>query len=706
MNATPLPSSRIVNPKITSQHLQKAACVYIRQSTMSQVLHHQESTCRQYALQDKALALGWSERQIRVLDRDLGQSGSQSQNREDFKRLLADVSLGEVGAVLALEASRLARSNIDWHRLIELCSLTGTLLLDEDGCYDPADFNDALLLGLKGTMSAAELHFLRGRLQGGKRNKAQRGQLRFPLPVGLCWNDEGQVVLDPDAEVQGAVRLIFQSFRQTGSAYGVVHQFAEHGLKFPKRAYGGVWNGKLIWGQLTDSRVLSILKNPAYAGVYVFGRFRCVKYILQDGLIRQRIQRMPRDSWLVEIQNHHEGYLLWEEYLANQDQLQRNLTQRPETTLSGPARDGLALLHGLLYCGKCGRRLTVRYRGNGGIYPVYECNWLKREGRAKRACLALPCPVLDQAVVARVLEVMSSQSLQLALASHDELEQRDESLTRQWRMRLERAKYEADLAQRRYEQVDPAQRLVAAALERRWNEALQRVEETHQQMQEFQRCETRTFTPEQREQIRGLAADFPRLWKSNSTAAKDRKRMLRLLLEDITVERHTELRQAILHVRWSGGALEDLVAELPAKIADRLRNPTELVEQVRQLAATRTDAEIAVQLNGMGQTSARGKAFTGPMIAWIRYKHAIPAPRRQRPNELTVAQVAAKFGVSHHVVYYWLDRGVLAARQEQPNHPYWITITPQQERDLIRWVQQSKRIQRAQSKSLIIPNAY
>jgi hypothetical protein len=605
-----------------------------------------------------------------------------------------------------LEASRLARSNIDWHRLIELCSLTGTLLLDEDGCYDPADFNDALLLGLKGTMSAAELHFLRGRLQGGKRNKAERGKLRFPLPVGLCWNDEGQIVLDPDAEVQGAVRLVFRFFRQTGSAYGVVHQFAEHGLKFPKRAYGGVWNGKLIWGQLTDSRVLSILKNPAYAGVYVFGRFRCVKHILQDGQIRQRVKQMPRDSWLVEIQNHHEGYLSWEEYVENQDQLQRNLTHRPQTALSGPVREGLAQLHGLLYCGKCGRRLTVRYRGNGGIYPVYECNWLKREGRAKRACLALPCPVLDQAVAARMLEVMNSENLQLALASHDELEQRDESLTRQWRMRLERAEYEADLAQRRYEQVDPGQRLVAAALERRWNEALQRVEEVHQQMQGFQRCQTRTFTPEQREQIRCLAADFPRLWRSDSTSAKDRKRMLRLLLEDITVERHSELRQAVLHVRWSGGACEDLVAELPAKIADRLRYPAEVVEQVRCLAATHTDVEIAGQLNDAGQRSARGKAFTAPMIAWIRYKHAIPAPDPQRPGEFTVAQIADRFGVSHHVVYYWLDRSVLAARQEQPNQPYWISITPEQECELIRWVQKSKRIRPAKSESLNIPNTH
>ena len=233
-------------------------------------------------------------------------------------------------------------------------------------------------------------------------------------------------------------------------------------LTFPKRAYGGVWNGRLLWGHLSDSRVLSILKNPAYAGVYVFGRFRCVKHILQDGKIRERVQKMPRDSWLVEIQNHHSGYLSWGQYLENQEQLERNRTHRPETALSGPAREGLALLHGLLICGHCGRRLTVRYRGNGGIYPIYECNWLKRQGRAKRSCLTLTCPALDAAVAARVLEVVTVGNLELALASQDELEQRDQSITRQWRMRLERAQYEADLAQRRYEQVDPDNRLVAS----------------------------------------------------------------------------------------------------------------------------------------------------------------------------------------------------------------------------------------------------
>lgn len=703
MKSTLTSLSQNVNSKITSQHLLKKAYVYIRQSTLGQVLHHQESTSRQYALREKALTLGWNESQIRVLDRDLGQSGSQSHKREDFRTLLADVSLGEVGAVLALEASRLARSNTDWHRLIELCSLTGTLLLDEDGCYDPGDFNDALLLGLKGTMSAAELHFLRARLQGGKRNKAERGELRFPMPVGLTWHDNGQIVLDPDAEVQGAMRLIFRWFRETDSAYGVAHQFAQQGLKFPKRAYGGAWNGKLIWGHLTDSRVLSILKNPAYAGVYVFGRFRCVRQILQDGGIRQRIQRMARDSWLVEIQNHHEGYVTWEEYLENQDRLQRNLTHRPETALGGAAREGLALLQGLLICGACGRRLTVRYRGNGGIYPVYECNWLKRQGRAKRSCLTLQCPVLDQALSARLLEVLNPQNLKLALASHDELEKRDESVTRQWRMRLERVQYEADLAQKRYEEVDPTNRLVAATLERRWNEALQRVDEVRQQVVEFQERTTRTFTCEQRQQIQALAKDFPHLWNAPSTSAKDRKRLLRLLVEDITVERVGEPRQALLHVRWSGGACEDLPVRLPAKVADRLRYPAEIVEQVRSLAVECPDAEIAAHLTGAGQLSSHGKPFTASMIAWIRHKHGIPAPSRGRPEELTVQQVARQFCVSQHVVYYWINRGIIRARQERPNQPYWITLTSEHESELTEWIKNSHRIGKPQNH---IPNAH
>lgn len=677
--------------KITPEHLAKKAYVYVRQSTLGQVLHHQESTSRQYALKDKALSLGWNENQTRTLDRDLGMSGAQSQSRKDFKTLLADVSLGEVGAVLALEASRLARSNTDWHRLIELCSLTGTLILDEDGVYDPADFNDALLLGIKGTMSAAELHFLRGRLQGGKRNKAERGELRFPLPVGLDWDDAGGIVLDPDEEVQGVVRMVFRCFQEVGSAYGVAHRFAEKGLRFPKRAYGGVWDGKLIWGHLTDSRALNILKNPAYAGVYVFGRFRCVKEILQEGQIRQRVREMPRDSWLVEIQNHHEGYVTWNEFLANQDRLQRNRTHRPETILPQAARDGLALLQGLLVCGKCGRRLTVRYRGNGGIYPIYECNWLKRQGRAKKSCMTIPCPPLDQRVAERVLEAVDADQLQLALAAQEELTSRDSSLRRQWEMRLQRTQYEADLAQRRYEQVDPENRLVAASLERRWNASLVQVDEVRRQMEEFCRRQTRTFTPEQRRKILGLADDFPRLWRAESTSFKDKKRLLRLLVEDITVERG-DGREVRLHVRWSGGACEDLPVTLPAKVQDRLRYPAERIGEIRHLATEHTDAEIAELLNGQGKRSSRGKRFTAKMIGWIRYKHRIPAVELKRSHELTVAEVAVQFGVSHGVVYYWIDRDILPARQQVPGRPYWITLTEEKASELRDWVQSSKRI--------------
>jgi len=310
----------------------------------------------------------------------LGCSGSSTTDRTDFKTLVADVSLGNAGAVLALEASRLARSNADWHRLIEICGITRTLIIDEDGCYDPRDFNDSLLLGMKGTMAQAELHFIRSRLQGAKLNKAKKGELRFPLPVGYVFDEANRIVKDPDEQVRSAIGLVFTAFLEVGSAYGVVHRFAQENLLFPKRSYGGVWAGKLQWGRLTASRVLEILKNPSYAGVYAFGRFRCVKEILEDGEIRSRIARMPRDEWLVEIRDHHEGYTSFEQHLKNLDTIERNRTNPKEAILSGSAREGLAMLQGLLICGYCGRRLTPRYRGNGGLYPIYECNWRKREG--------------------------------------------------------------------------------------------------------------------------------------------------------------------------------------------------------------------------------------------------------------------------------------------------------------------------------------
>src|SRR5580698_5494701 len=383
-----------MNPKIQEQHRRKPAYIYLRQSTPGQVLHHRESTERQYALREKARELGWSESLIRTLDQDLGKTGTEMTRREDFKTLVAEVSMGQVGAVFALEVSRLARSNADWQRLLELCALTDTLVIDEDGCYNPADFNDGLLLGLKGTMAQAELHLLRGRLLGGKLNKARKGELRFPLPVGLSYDQESRIVLDPDEEVQGAVALVFRLFRETGSAYAVVQQFAKAALRFPKRSYGGAWNGKLIWGYLTHSRVLNILKNPSYAGMYVFGRYQYRRQIKPTGEVLKQVHPVSMAEWRVSLQEHHEGYINWDEYLKNQERLEKNRTNGEEMLVSGPAREGLALLQGLLVCGHCGRAITVRYTGHGGVYPCYLCNWLRREGLGSKDCLNFRCDLL------------------------------------------------------------------------------------------------------------------------------------------------------------------------------------------------------------------------------------------------------------------------------------------------------------------------
>jgi len=680
--------------KIEECHRQKAAYIYIRQSSMAQVRNNQESTERQYALKDRALELGWNQSMIRILDRDLGLSGAGVTGREDFKTLVADVSMDRIGAIFALEASRLARSSLEWHRLIELCSLTNTLVIDEDGCYNPSDFNDGLLLGIKATIAQAELHFIRVRLQGGKLNKARKGELRFPLPVGLCYDDEGRIVLDPDQEVQGAVRMVFQTFRETGSAYGVVHHFAREGIRFPKRAYGGAWDGKLFWDHLTHSRVLSILKNPSYTGTYVYGRFRGTKEISPDGEVKSITKVMPRDSWLVTIKNHHEAYITWEEFLKNKEILERNRTNGEETLLSGPAREGLALLQGLLLCANCGRKLTVRYKGNGGIYPTYQCNWLRRDGLSTTSCMTIRCDLLDTVISRRVMEVMEPAQIEITLKAVQELEKRDDAVSKQWQMRIERAEYEAQLAERRYTEVDPSQRLVAATLESRWNDALLKLEEVKNQYAEFQKRELRATTPEQKARVLALAKDFPRLWNAPTTRAKDRKRMLRLFIKDITVEKNTDQKQVVLHIRWQGGACEDLKVDLPPKIADRLRYPEEVVERVRDMARDLYDAQIATALNGEGCLTAKGKPFTASVIKWIRYRYKIPAPQLKRPEELTVKQVAEKFSVSPHVVYYWIERGIVKARRMNRGSPYWITIDPQKESELHEWVRNSSKIQK------------
>jgi DNA invertase Pin-like site-specific DNA recombinase len=689
-----------MNPKIAEHHRSRPAYIYLRQSTPSQVRHHQESTERQYALREKALELGWSESLIHTLDRDLGKTGTEMAGREDFKTLVAEVSMGQVGAVFALEVSRLARSNLDWHRLLELCALTETLVIDEDGCYDPADFNDGLLLGLKGAMAQAELHFLHARLQGGKLNKAKKGELRFPVPVGLCYDEQGHIILDPDQEVQGAVSLVFRLFRETGSAFGVMQRFAKSELRFPKRSYGGAWDGKIIWGRLTHSRVLGMLKNPSYAGMYVFGRYQYRRQISPEGGVHKRIQAVAMADWRVSLKEHHEGYITLEEFFQNQERLEKNRTNDEETLLAGPAREGLALLQGLLLCGTCGHALTVRYTGNGGIYPCYLCNRLRRDGTASKDCMSFRCDLLDAAIAEEVLQALQPAEVELALAALQELESRDRTMSHQWQMRLERAEYEAALAERRYQEVDPSQRLVAGTLERRWNDALLQLEDLKKQAAEFLCQEARVATSEQKAKVLALARDLPRIWHAPTTQAKDRKRMLRLLIKDITVEKPLHPKQLVAHIRWQGGACTDTCVQLPPNIADRVRYPAAVVDRVRHLAQGSLDGDIADCLNQEGHVSALGKPFTGSMIKWVRYRYQIPRAKLVRSDELTVQQVAERFRVSPSVVYYWIDRGVIQARRLNAGSPYWITLIETDERKLHDWVRNSCRIRVTSSTQL------
>ena len=655
--------------KIADRHLSREACIYIRQSTMGQVRFNQESTERQYNLAGKAQSLGWSPERIRILDRDLGQSGARVSGREDFKALVSDVALGQVGAIFSLEASRLARSNQDWHRLLELCAITGTLVIDEDGCYDPAEFNDGLVLGMKGTFAQAELHIIRARLHGGKLNKARKGELHFALPVGFVFEDN-KIAIDPDQEVQGAVRTVFELFERESTAYAVVQRFQELSLRFPRRSYGGAWDGKLLWGRLTHSRVLGILANPSYAGTYVFGRYQACKQIGPAGEISSRSSLMPQDKWCVVIPDHHPGYITWDQFLANRHRLAANRTNCE--VLAGPAREGLCLLQGLLICGTCGRRLAVRYTGNGGLYPIYQCNWKHREALSRRACMDVRSGPLDDAVTDRLVTAVTPLTIELALEALSSLEERDKAIAAQWRRRIERARYDADLAERRYEAVDPANRLIASTLEQRWNDAMQRLLDLEAELLRFERQNLRAVTAEQKRQILQLATDFPRLWNAPTTAARDRKRMLRLLIKDITVVKPSESKLLRLHIRWQGGATETVALQLRPNRAEAVRYPDPFIARSphprshprrrrdrgaaqagrprkldRQAIHDQHDTLDPLQTSNPGPVASRRNVQRRPGSSEIRRQH-VGGLLLGKPRSRNGTQEEARFAIRHH----------------------------------------------------------
>ncbi|MGH9168412.1 MAG: recombinase family protein, partial [Acidimicrobiia bacterium] len=516
---------------MTAAHLDRVAFLYVRQSTLRQVIHNTESATRQYALRQRAVALGWSTDRVVTIDTDQGQSGASASDREGFQRLVAEVGMGRAGIVLGLEVSRLARNNADWHRLLEICGLSGTLICDEDGLYDPADFNDRLLLGLKGTMSEAELHFIRARLRGGQLSKARRGELKMPLPVGLVYDPADNVVLDPDNGVQDAVSHLFATFARTGSARAVVQAFAREELLFPARVRNGPHKGELAWMPLKHWRVLRTLHNPRYAGAFVYGRTRQAK--TPNGNIG--FETLPRDQWTALITDSHPGYITWEQFEANQKTLTANAQAHGTDRTAGPAREGTALLQGLVICGQCGRRMTVRYHQRRGVeIPDYQCVGEAIQTGTRR-CLTVPGGGVDQAIGQLLMDTVTPLALEVALTVQTELEARADEADVLRRSHVERARHRADLARRRYLAVDPDNRLVADNLEADWNDSLRQLQTAQDDYQRTADAAQAALTDEHKTRIRRLATDFPTLWSDPVTPQRERKRMVRLLIDDLTL---------------------------------------------------------------------------------------------------------------------------------------------------------------------------
>jgi DNA invertase Pin-like site-specific DNA recombinase len=677
-----------MNSKIQSYHQQKTACIYLRQSTMFQVMHNTESTERQYALQQKALQYGWDTTLIRIMDGDLGQSGTNTTHREDFKSLVAEVSMGNVGAIFVLEASRLSRSSADWNRLLELCSITQTLIIDQDGCYDPSQFNDQLLLGLKGTMSQAELHLIRGRLHGAKINKAKKGELRFPIPVGYMYDDEGNITFDQDAQVCHLIKLLFDLFKEKQSAYGVTQYFGHNNIQFPKRSYGGRWKGKLLWGRLSHERALTILRHPFYAGVYTFGRYKSSKKINPEGEIYTITKRQPMDQWTVMIKDHHCQYITYEEFEKNNQQLQLNKVNSVDTLLAGPAREGATLLQGLLVCGVCGKHMTIRYAMNNKIVPTYECNWKKRQGLTGCSCFAFRADTVDPVIEQKVIEVLTPSNISIAVNALGQIEKRNSATDKQWQMNIQRCQYLADIAQRRFEQVDPANRLVASSLENNWNQALEKLSLANNEYQQYQKKRETEFPSHKRSEIIALAKSIPTLW-SRTTNNKDKKRIVRLLISDITVTKDRNKKILFLNIRWQAGPIEQMQVSLPPNMQDKTRYPQEMVDKVSSLTMQYgDDKKTAALLNQKGLVGATGKPFTRDMIQWIRFKYKINMPILKSEHEYTVKEVAGIFNISRHMVYYWINSKYVTARKT-PGNKFLIQITPSNKTQLLEKIKTS-----------------
>jgi len=658
--------------KIQPNHLARQAVVYIRQSTPGQVREHLESQDLQYQLAQRAQALGWPPAQVQIIDDDLGKSGVSSAERTGFQALVAAVGLAQVGIILVTDVSRLARNCADWYQLLDLAALCATLIADAAGIYDPRLFDDRLLLGLKGAFAEAQWYSMRSHLTAALFNKARRGELALRLPVGYDRLPDGRVVLTADRQVQDAIRLVFGLFRQLGSAHRVLHYCHEHQLALPHSIPDGLGGRLIAWRPADYTTIYAFLKRPIYAGAYAYGRTQSQRLPGQPGKVVQRHQ--PQEKWIVLQPAAHEGYISWEEYLQNQERLAANRQLAPMAT-AGPPREGTALLQGIVFCGRCGRPLHPRYRDK----PAYVC-------AAHTPTLAQPCcqrfgvAHVDAAVADLLLAAVQPAQLELALAATQQVETERQQLHRHWQERLERGRYEATLARRRYEQVDPANRLVAAELERRWEEQLAAVQATEQAWAAVQAQMPVPLTAAELAAIRRLAEDLPALWHAPTTTNADRKRLLRCLIRSVTLDSFSQVGYTRIQVLWQTGGTTEVSVPRPRP---GCRTPLAARLRIAELAHTLSDDRIAETLNQEGLLSAWRKPWTPAQVRRVRSKWRIPSQcpaisRQSGPRGdglISAAEAARQLNVSPGMICDWYRRGRLVGQQPKVGAPLWVRLT-------------------------------
>ena len=662
--------------KVKPSHSARQAFIYVRQSSVSQVEHNRESTARQYALGDRAQQLGWPKDNVVIIDDDLGLSGATTNKRSGFARMISEVALGHVGMILGLEVSRLARNNADWYRLLELCGLTDTLIGDADGVYHPALFNDRLLLGLKGTMSEAELHIIRARLDGGIRNKAARGELRRGLPVGFVWgDDDGEVLFHPDEAVVTAIRSVFERFAEFGSARRVWLWLRTEAPSFPLQDGP---DGQIRWVAPTYTAVHHILTNPVYGGAYTYGKSRCERYVDENGTVRKRIRKLPMDQWSVLIREHHAGFIDWATYESIQKRLDSNTRPGPHRK-GGVVREGAALLQGVGVCGHCGRRLSTHYRGRNST-PGYHCAGKNIvEGRGLY-CLNVGGVAIDEAVAQAFLGAVTPAAVDAMKTAVEQAHGNHDTALMQWRLEIERLRYEAEKAERRYRAVEPENRLVARGLEADWECTLRELANAEADLRRRESQRLVTVSPDQLHRLRVLSTDLKRVWYAATTTDRDRKELLRTILEEAVLNLKRTEGHAHLILRWRGGAITTLDIPVPRFRPEGPRTDEDTIALLRRLAVLYPDEVIAGILNRQGRKTAMGERFTANQVGSLRRYREIPRfqPSDEPPPNgdlVSIRKAAEILGMNTSSIHRWLADGFIQGEQVTPGAPWQIRIT-------------------------------